>query len=203
MKNPLLILSCILFSFSLSAQEDTSQKEIGITFKNLDGFGLSFKKGTAKSLWRFNSAVTSGALSERSQDVDLSSNERTDFNFDFSIGKEFRKSINSQFEFRYGVDAGFDFGYLRSNSINSDFSTQTSTSFSYTPGINAVIGFNYILKERFVFGTEILPRIAYETGRSTRKSTNSGVTTTSKSDYAGFYYGFSNNSAVLSISYRF
>ncbi len=71
----------------------------------------------------------------------------------------------------------------------------------YQPGINLVIGLNYVFKEHFVIGAELLPHFSYITGKSTRSSYryNDDI----ESDISGFSYGLSNSSALISLSYRF
>jgi hypothetical protein len=39
------------------AQEPVKQREIGLAFRNLHEFGLTFKTGNDKSLWRFNAVL--------------------------------------------------------------------------------------------------------------------------------------------------
>ena len=49
MKKPLMLLICLTMTYSLMAQEQepvqekVKQKEVGLVFRNLDNFGLTFK----------------------------------------------------------------------------------------------------------------------------------------------------------------
>jgi len=65
MKKTFLILLTIASTFSISAQEKTKQKEVGITFSNLNDFGLSYKFGNSNSVWRINTLFTSGSNIDR------------------------------------------------------------------------------------------------------------------------------------------
>jgi len=60
MKKSLFILTALSMSFFLMAQGQSKQKEIGLVFNNLNNFGLTFRTGTEKALWRFNTLYLSG-----------------------------------------------------------------------------------------------------------------------------------------------
>ena len=71
MKKPFIILLFLSMPCLLLAQEKVKQKENGLTFSNLDNFGLTFRTGTDKSLWRFNTLFLSGNSNERTADSSL------------------------------------------------------------------------------------------------------------------------------------
>jgi hypothetical protein len=73
----------------------------------------------------------------------------------------------------------------------------------YKPGINLVLGFNYVLFEHYVFGVEIMPGVNYTTGSSTEKNVNGNYPNEVKSNISGFDYGFSSSSVMLNVLYRF
>jgi len=70
---------------------------------------------------------------------------------------------------------------------------------NYTPGVNFVLGFNYVFQRVIVLGFEAMPYINFTTGNSSHE--NNGITTKSKS--SEFSYGLNSTSLMLSISYRF
>ncbi len=107
MKKLFLILFAASISLSISAQEKTKQKEIGISFKSLNNFGMTYKIGNEKSLWRFNTLLMSGSnINEFSDSVET---QRNRIGFDIMLGKEYRKSIGENLELRYGADISFWF----------------------------------------------------------------------------------------------
>ena len=111
--------------------------------------------------------------------------------------------MTDNFEFRYGGDLSFryyksDFDFDDKTPSNQDRRNNKTT---YNSGINIVIGFNYLINEKFLLGAEILPGIGYTTGESV--ITNSAGSIETKSDISGFNYGLSNNGALISLSYRF
>jgi len=203
MRKSLLILLCLSMSYFLMAQETVKQKEIGIVFSNLDNFGLTFKTGTDKSLWRFNTLFLSG--SNMDYTADSSVNKQNNMGFGIKLGKEYRKEIVKNLELRFGADISFTYSQSKSDyddkTVDDDDRLNKQTT--YRPGINLVFGFNYILNDNFVIGAELLPNFSYTTGTSVEKYyyTNNGNEV--KSDISGFSYGLSNTSVLLSLAYRF
>lgn len=201
MRKSLIILLCLSMSYSLMAQETVKQKEIGLVFSDLNSFGISYKTGTNKSLWRFNTMAISGSNMNNTRDS-LSS-EQTSTGFSISLGKEFRKNIVDNLELRFGADLSFKYNQSKSNyddkTVNNNDGYNESTT--YSPGINLVFGFNYVINEKIVLGIELLPSINYVTGTSI--SENNSNNNQTKSDLSGFNYGLSNTSGLLTIAYRF
>lgn len=203
MRKSLLILLSLFMSYTLMAQEPVKQKEIGLVFSNVNNFGLTYKTGTEKSLWRFNALFINGNNIETTADslVDKRSNMR----FGVRIGKEFRKKLTDKLALRYGVDVSFSYGqskqeydYKTANDI--DWKSERTT---YEPGINLVFGLNYEFSDHFVIGVELLPGFSYTTGTSIDKNYYSSGDEDLESDISGFKYGLSNTSAIISLSYRF
>ena len=190
MKKSLLILLCLSLSYFLNAQETEKQKEIGIVINNLDNFGITYKIGTEKSLWRFNTLFLSG----NNRDHDTESYNR--LGFGIGLGKEYRKGITDKLELRFGADLSFIYTQLK-----YDYDDRIEEYTEYNPGIYLVFGFNFLLKDNFIIGAEILPDISYSTGVINEKYLDDG--TEVKTNFSGFNYGLSNNSALLSFAYRF
>jgi hypothetical protein len=203
MRKSLLILLCLSMSYSLMAQETVKQKEIGLVFSNLDNFGLTYKTGTDKSLWRFNTIFISGNNMDENSDSLV--NKQSNMGFGVKIGKEYRKNIVDNLEMRFGADLSF-----RYSQYKSDYDDKTVDDYdrlnertTYQPGINLVFGFNYLLGENILIGAELLPSFTYTTGESVEKRYYSNDGEEIKSDISGFNYGLSNTSVLLSLAYRF
>jgi len=203
MRKSLLILLCLAMSYILMAQETTKQKEVGIVFQNLDNFGLTYKTGTNKSLWRFNTLILSGSKSE--QIADSIVNKNNNMGFGVKIGREYRKDIAEHLELRFGADLSFTYSQSKSDFDDKtiDNHDRLNERTNYQTGLNLVFGFNYALSDNIIIGAELLPGFSYSTGESTDKSyyTNSGEEI--KSEISGFNYGLSNTSALISLVYRF
>ncbi len=200
MRKSLLILLGLSMSYYLMAQETVKQKEIGLVFSNLDNFGLTFKTGTDKSLWRFNALFISG--SNMGSTFDSVVNTQSNLGFGFKMGKEYRKVLANNLELRYGADLSFSYGHSKSERDDTkvnDFD-RLDVNTSYSPGINLVFGFNYKLSDNFVLGAELLPSFSYYRNATTYYTNN---VEEHKTEYSGFNYGLSNTSVLLSLAYRF
>ncbi|MFA6400928.1 MAG: hypothetical protein WCX31_04775 [Salinivirgaceae bacterium] len=200
MKKSFLVFSFLTATVFVMAQEATKQREVGLVFNNLDSFGITYKTGTNQSMWRFNTMTISGNVANSKQDSSESRNHQNGFYVE--AGKEFRKLIAENFEFRYGADLFFHYSkskndYNDKTVANNDRILENS---NYTPGINLVFGFNYIIHDKLVLGAEVMPYFSYYTTVSKVTPDDPNVDVIKRS---GFSYGLSNSSAMLSVSYRF
>ena len=190
-------------SYYLMAQETVKQKEIGLVFSNLDNFGLTFKTGTDKSLWRFNTLFISGNNMDNTSDSIV--NKQSNIGFSVKIGKEYRKKIVDNLELRFGADLSFSYSqskYDYNDKTINDYDRKNERT-TYQPGINLVFGLNYKFNDKFILGAELLPSFNYITGTFVEKNYSNSNNEDLKSDISGFSYGLSNTSVLLSLSYRF
>ncbi|SMO84474.1 hypothetical protein SAMN06265379_10998 [Saccharicrinis carchari] len=204
MKKYFLIVLCVSISSILMAQETQKQKEVGLIFSNLDNFGLTYKTGNNKALWRFTTLFLNGENDESKKDAF----KRTQnyFGFGVKVGREYRIPLAENMELKYGTDLSFQ--YSRSkyelDYTDPDHSDQLDERTIYQPGLNLVFGFNYWLSDNIVLGVELLPEFSYKTGEIIEKGNYYGNGDNDlKSDVSGFNYGLSNNSALLSVAYKF
>ncbi|WP_421978841.1 hypothetical protein [Roseivirga seohaensis] len=203
MRRSLLVLLSLSMSYCLMAQEPVKQQEAGLTFYNIDGFGLTYRTGTEQSLWRFNTLIISGNNSDNSTGTTISKDINTGFNF--KVGKEYRKELADKLELRYGGDISFSYRQVKTQYENklipNDFRSSNRTI--YEPGVNIIVGFNYMLKENLILGAEILPSFNYFSVTLTEKDSNTNNGIEMKADTSGYNYGLSNGSALLSLAFRF
>lgn len=203
MKKSLFILTALSMSFFLMAQGQSKQKEIGLVFNNLNNFGLTFRTGTEKALWRFNTLYLSG--NNMTQTADSSETKNISNGFGIKLGREWRKTIIGNLEFRVGADLSFNFSKSKNDiddkTVNNSDLVRESTT--YQPGINLVLGFNYVIHNNFVIGAEVMPYFSYITGTSVDKYYYSNNGNEIKSKISGFSYGLSNSSVLVSLIYRF
>ena len=203
MKKIFLTFATLTFSLFVMSQEVTKQKEVGLVFNNLNNFGLTFKTGTNNSLWRFNTLLISGG--NHNETTDSSTNKWNNMGFNLKFGKEYRKVIVKNLEFRYGADLSFS--YNKSKSDYDDKAVNNYDRFNerttYTPKINLVFGLNYVFNNNLVVGAEALPYFSYTTGTLTTKYYYENNRNEIKSDISGVDYGLSNTSVLLSLAYRF
>lgn len=194
-------LALSLFAFTIAifvvAQEKPKIKEVGIVFSNLDNFGLSFKIGKEKALWRINTLLIDGGNLEETMDSVVS--KTSSIGFMFGVGREYRKTIAKNLELRYGADLSFRF--LKNKlDFNDNENTRLSTRTYYEPRFNLVFGFNYVIKEQLIIGAEILPYFSYTFGSFVDEFSDNDNRET---DISRIDYGLSNTSIMLSVGYRF
>lgn len=225
----LVILTLIsLFSITTFAQE--KQKEVGTVFNSLNQFGLTYRVGNTNSMWRI---TTIAALNNSNNSKSDSSNrDSSGLTISLKLGKEFRKSVTNQLEFRYGFDVDYsyysfkneshsyyyDWEYENGNIVSSTIVERSEkyTATIHSVGIQLVLGVNYVVKEKLIFGIEINPAFMYKFGENTRKNYSSdnqiqeflGVPAYNANyeetlDISEYQWGFSNGVGQISILYRF
>ena len=208
MKKVLFTTLAVAFSLLVMAQEKTKQKEVGLSFSNLDEFGITYKVGTQKAMWRFNTLLLTGGKTtmkypEQYRQVRDEYSDK-DFGLNLMVGREYRTSIDDNFEFRYGFDLSFSNYKLthedKTMEDSHDWRKTVSKESSY--GFNLVFGFNYVFKNKLVVGVEALPNVSIIDGEI-KKSAYYGDFETEKSDISGSRYGLKNSSVLLTLAYRF
>jgi hypothetical protein len=224
MKKGMMILLLIVLTFSLPANESKKQKEIGILFSSLNNFGLTYRTGTEKGLWRFNALTMHGQSIDDSglSDIEVIEDSTSflegkieEFNRTFdlstSFGKEFRKNIDGKLIFRYGFDVIFHFYYSNrkyKEEIDSSLREYYEKRTKYEPGIGFLIGFNYLINKSIIFGAEIIPNCVYSINNSyseniTKEDYYNYIRKIVKDvDSNGIKFNLS-NSAKLSLIYQF
>lgn len=195
MKNLILCVCAILFAIGLNAQE--KRKEVSVNFTSLNEFGLSYKSGTAKSLWRYHLLNIYAGIND--SENESNTNENTNYGIGITLGKEFRKPVTDHLEFRYGFDIGANYAsYKNISKTNNPIEFENKFTY-FVPRINGVIGVNYIFNKNIAFGIELLPGISYAT--TTGKNINNDIE--SKTETSSFNFNLSNNNARISLAYRF
>lgn len=169
MKKTLLILAALTITYSLMAQEAEKQKqrqkEVGLVFTNLNNFGLTYRTGTAKSLWRINTLVLNG--NDMNESSEFIARKNSYMQVGGAIGREYRQIIADNLELRFGSDLGFTYAKSKSvvkNKTEEIIERQVAEDerTTYSPSINLVFGFNYIIKSNFLLAQNfhlILPTL--------------------------------------------
>ncbi len=196
MKHLFPILALFVVSNMATAQDAPRQKEIGITFSNLDNFGLTYRLGHSRAMWRFSSLLISGG--DREQERDSSLFKSSNFGFNVGAGREWRKESAKNMELRFGSALYYGFTKTKSSGIN-----QSDESTEHRYGVNLILGLNYLIKEHLVLGVELLPALNYFSSESVSRSNNGGIFNEALFKSSGVDYGISNTSARLSVLYRF
>lgn len=202
MKKTVMILLYLSFPYFLIAQQSVKQKEIGLAFSNLDNFGLTYKFGTEKSLIRLHTLFFTGNQSKETTKIVQSQNN---FGYGVKLGHETHNKITDNLEFRYGFDLSFTCSLSKSETDpgSDEYYSTKSKSVLYKPGFNFVLGANYVVNRNFVIGVELLPEVVYTTGTETQSYWKKSEKNESKKEITGFNFGFSNYSALITLTYRF
>jgi hypothetical protein len=203
MKKSLLIFTALILPFFIMAQGQSKQEEIGLVFGSLNNFGLTYKIGTEKGLWRFTTLYLSG--NNQKTVADSLSTKNMSNGFGLKVGREWRTTVMGNLEFRFGADLSFAYNYSKNETDDKfvGYYNNLQESTTYTPGIDLVLGFNYVFLNKFVVGIEAMPYFNYITGTSHQKNYYSNNIEDVKSKISGFTYGLSNTSLLVSLVYRF
>ncbi len=198
----LIAIVTILVSSGLFAQESppSHYKQFGFNFSSLNSFGLHFKTGNEKTLFRLNLlALDLGQNSEwgRPQDsIDLKSSS---FGCGIRAGFEKHIPVVARFDFIWGIEAGINMNYQKMKQHGIYYNDYETTSWGVAPLIDVVLGATYTISDHLVFGAEITPGIRYSFGKTKSTYPNKTIETTD----SDFFFGFTNNWANLSVAYRF
>lgn len=187
----LLVFFCLLFGWNSFAQKNPTIHEVGLSISSGLDFGLIYKTGKEKSVFRLQTLFLNGMHQSQPNGNNTNVNNNN-YGFGISLGSEFRQNIAQNLFLIYGFGAGVK--YSGQNVVNNGLIEQYNHIFS--PNINLVIGVNYVLKERWVFSIEALPYIQYDVVTQST-SNNLGVVSSRIS------YGMNMASVRLVIAHRF
>ena len=199
-------LLCLTLAFSLIASGLAAQKtaapaihQVGINFSNLNAFGLHYKTGNEKTLLRLSllsmNLGTSAQWAKVEDSVDV---KQHNYGAGFRIGFEKKVPVVAHFDFIWGLEAGCNFNYQKMTTKDT-YSDFKRTTWDITPLIDIVLGVNYTIADHLVLGAEITPNVHYSYGKTKYTNVTQNLETTNSS----FGFGFTNNSASLSVAYRF
>lgn len=154
-----MALALIISVFAFSQEKKV--KEVGLSFSNLDNFGLSYKVGCDNKFWRLNILTISGNISTNENENYIGDDNQ--FNAGLRLGREYRKDIKDNFQFVYGADLSFSYTNDKQNTdrIPAAENAIVEVTNIYRPGINLVVGMNYEINNKLVLGAELLPGVSY------------------------------------------
>ena len=178
MRQILLLLSFLLFSVFTTLQAQTRQHEIGVRAPGLDNFDFLYKRSAgANRFLRFR------LLTVNSQYETTASEGLRIFNLGAAAGLEWRNGIADDFTFIHGPELSLA-GSTRKND-NRD-------AWDLTARVGYVLGFNYLVSNKFVVGLEMIPRVSYRFSEPFSGERQESVNV-----------GFSTNYVALTALYRF
>lgn len=203
MKKRILAIALSLLGITVYGQDDQEVriKEVGLTFYNLDGFGMTYRIGKQNALWRFNTGFVSGGRAY------FGDNTNYNFGFGLSAGREWRKEVTAKLDFRYGFDLQYNYAKQTNESSFNGFPLENVT-YVTSGGVGAVIGFNYEISNSLFIGAEILPFARFNYNETDYVNVindqfgNVYLEESTDSNYSESF-GIRNNSALISIGYRY
>jgi hypothetical protein len=181
----LFVLTFILLT-SLYSQEKTKSKEVGLYFSSLDAFGIRYKFGNEKHMFRIT-ALSLNVASNKSDNGNGQTQDIKTSGAGINFGIEFPVKITDKFNFYYGGELGASYNHYNSEITDND----PNTANSYGGEAGFILGFAYSINPSFSLSAEIVPRFYYSYTK--QNDTKTSV----------FGFGFSNNSAALTLGYRF
>lgn len=207
MKNKILstFVITLLLSSNLFAQEQKQARihELGLTFANLNQFGIRYKTGNEKTLLRITAlAMNLTSNNTYGRESDSTSHKNSGAGAGFRIGFEKPIVLVKNFNLLYGLDFLGGFNYQKYNDEERYNYHYQGTIWSINTGIAFVFGGTYSLGDHFRFSAEISPALQYSYGEETRTVTgNENENRNWKSHEIDF--GLSNYGASLTVGYRF
>ena len=181
-------------------------KEVGLVFSNLNSFGLRFKCGNEKTLFRITALSLNGNSITNSYDdysfngtaFSVPSTPSSAIGGGLNIGFEKRKRINDKSYFYWGIDWINSYSESKSNTTTpSTYTTTVDISGVYTyestvfynnnntntytisSGLGFIAGYAYKLSDSFSIMAELVPSVSYR-----YMHTTTAITTTSE-----YYFG--------------
>lgn len=196
MKTIVFFLLCSLSTTILNAQNETTntqKREVALTFKSLNDYGLSYKFGNKKALWRLNSFWVNNHSSIVENDDLLTENKSGAYSISF--GRDWIKPLSEKLEFRYGAALSASYRFSKSERNDFDVTDEETTSKStiFTPGAIGVVGFHYALTNVINIGAESTLTAGYNIGKTTRTAGRFNETFTNN----GFNLGMGNVAALV------
>lgn len=228
----ILVISILpIFSIAQtdSSKTKTKIKEIGLTLnltksdssqngslQPVSGFYFHF--GNTRSMWRINLKI-SGDNSENNfenysyyvynsgygnEHYYLGKGTVSNDNFYafISLGKDFRFKANSKHEFVFGADINFSYTYSYIN-IKNEYYNIKNLNYNYGPGIDLIVGYSFLIKNKLSFGFEICPNLNLDFYKEEKINRYGFNPNTQTREGKNFDYNLDLNNFLVKVGYRF
>lgn len=186
-------------------------KEVGFSTSSLQSFGLSYKFGTMDRVWNLKALNTNGRIDQTLFTESTNLQKTTSNSISVLISREYRKSLNSSFEFYHGIGLNpFHNNSRQDSRSESDVTTMERISKNnfYGLGLNYIVGGNILLKGNLVLSLDISPYISYTVNirKEITKTLNvyEGIDNLVEAKIidGNFRYGITLNNIVFTLAYR-
>jgi hypothetical protein len=197
-KEFIFILILGLIPVIIVAQDSNPRiNEVGISLRGATSFGIKFKTGNEKTLFRITllSASFSNTKSKLAPNPD-NDTENGSIAAGLNIGIEKRKPITENICFFYGTDL---INSYNKSSYESPTAASSSEDWTFSTGIGIVLGFIYKINSSINISAEVMPSIWYSYG----KTLNDSEISSSERTNRGLDYSLVSPGANLTFAYRF
>jgi len=190
------MLGFILYP-SFGQDVNSKIKELGLSIRGGANFGIHFKSGTEKSLFRITLHSDNGSFDRSKSESNPNNPSKNNYiGIGLNLGFEKRREVLNNVKFYYGLDllnsysrSGWQFPSSMSSSLEWDIST----------GLGLVLGLNYDINNILTISAGIMPSIRYNYG----KNTINGDIQNSKSTETGLDFSLISQGANFAFSFRF
>jgi hypothetical protein len=196
-KIPIVFAVIVINIMTANCQSDL-RKEVGVVFRNIHSFGITYRTGTDRALWRI-SGFSVGASKDESYGGQTNISKYSRAGLGLQLGREFRKPITDQFQYRYGLDLACYYNVSTTNTT-SPYQHMKTTIRTFMPGIVGVFGINFLVNSHFLVGAEIEPRFSYIMAHQNDKNLLDDTET--ERDIPGFNFSVQ-NVVALTLVYSF
>lgn len=194
------VLTLCIIAGALVATAAGPQKEVGVSFRNLNSFGLQYKSGNHQYMWRFNALF--GEATRRIEGLDADKVVKGNYSFGGAVGLEFTRPISEGFDFRYGLDLFVNQQRQALTYTNTVMREVTQQTIINNRGLNLVLGLSFLMSERLVVGFEVLPALSYANAIA-KDNTSSVKPKDPETLYSLWQFGFNTNGLRLTLGFRF
>ena len=201
-KFAMLSIAALMLTISSFSQESSPTRihQAGIQFSSLNAFGLQYKTGKNNMLCRMSTLVIDlGSTNKYGRDQDSVEVKMKSAGIGIRGGFEKKVAITPEFDFLWGLEAGIAFNMVKSKNSNYYQYDEFKRS-NVEPGLYAVLGFSWAIREKLILGAEITPGFWFSIGKETYS--NKGEVY-QENNVREVNLGFSSSAAAVSVAYRF
>lgn len=183
------LIICSLFLGINAAQSQSSEREIGLRFANLDNFGLIYKKGLKENKFR---RFRLGGSVAYSYAEEIAGSPTSGYNYfrlggNIAIGTEYRVELAKRFNFVHGPEYMAGLGLSVSNNPANITNRQVYANL----GFGYILGFQFFISKRLSLNVETIPALfvnVYANNSSYQINSN---------------LGFNSDAVFFTLAYRF
>jgi hypothetical protein len=160
MKKLLLIILIILLVVPVQAEKE---RDLGFKLTSLNSkFNIVYKFGTEKSKWRISSPAVEGSHYFDIYEPDSLTYNSNGGKLSFSLGKDYYKRLNNDFEFYWGPNIAFhtNIGSIINGFSLTNYFDQQEYTIDYTVALFINLGIQTTINNSIIIGAEFTPYVS-------------------------------------------